>query len=410
MDAHLLKSVMFPALAVGSAAALWMAMGKPWETRFLKTAVIGAVFVKFAGCVLLYTLAPDLIRYSDARTFYLPQTLQLLSGDIPNRDFASSYSLLFTPLLAIPVKLWASPGSIVLAMILVETAMIWIYVGRCRGKAAPDGWRVAFLYAVSPFSFYWIAISGHNSILIAFWVMLALVSAEKGRATLSGIAAALGFLTAKILALLAWPGLILFDRGKRWARALPMGVSLAAVAGLTLAGIDSISPLRAEMQTATRGNLWHIIGAIAPGAGEAAAWPYLPIGVFAAVFIPLCALYFRSQESGNRFDKTAAFVAATFLLFLAVSRKGYSTYLIMALPFVVHTIAHGARGSAAGGRLRLALPMLPLVFLGAVGFIEEFHGGGLGRLLLVHGLRIVAYVFLAAFCFAASIRETVGEK
>ncbi|MDD4857667.1 MAG: hypothetical protein PHD74_06120 [Candidatus Krumholzibacteria bacterium] len=395
---HILKAVMFPLLAVGSALALLLAMGKPWEKQFLKGGVIGAFFIKIAGCVLLYTLKPSLIRYSDARSFYLPQTLRLLSGEVPNRDFVSSYSFLFTPVLATPVKLWPSPGSIALEMILVETAMLWIYIARCRREAWDGGWRVAFLYALSPFSCYWVAVSGHNGVLIAFWVMLSLVLAERGRAALAGIAAALAFLTAKVLALLAWPGLVLFDREKRLARLLPLCVSLAAVASLSLAGVDSLGPLRGELRSSTHGNIWHIIGIVAPAIRGVVSWPYLPILAFLVFFVPMCVLFLRAYDRRYRFDRGAAFVAATFLLFLALSRKGFSTYLIMGLPFVIHAIFRSGHPRT--------FPMLFLILLEAIGFIEESHGGDSFGVFLIDGARIVSYAALFVFCFTAAVRES----
>lgn len=400
MDLHALKAVMFPLLAIGSALALLLAAGKPWEERFLRGGVIGAVFAKIAGCVLLYTLQPSLIRYSDTRSFYLPQTLRLLSGEVPNRDFVSSYSFLFTPLLAPAVRLWGSPGSIALVMILAETAMLWVYLARCRTEAWKGGWRVAFLYALSPFSCYWVAISGHNSVLIAFWVMLGLVLAERGGAAFAGTAAALAFLTSKVLALLAWPGLVLFDREKRITRLMPMVGSLAAVACLALAGVDSLSPLREEMRSSTHGNLWQLVGLVVPGLREAAAWPYLPVAAFLVLFAPLVALFLKGHDSRYRFDRGSAFVAATFLLFLAVSRKGYSTYLIMALPLVIHTIFRSGRSRA--------LPMLCVILLGSIGFIEESHGGDSPGAFLVDGARIVSYLSLLVFCVLAVARGPAG--
>ena len=51
-----------------------------------------------------------------------------MAGEIPHRDFTTSYGLLFPYLLAPGLLLWRSVGAVVLTMILVETAMLAVYV------------------------------------------------------------------------------------------------------------------------------------------------------------------------------------------------------------------------------------------------------------------------------------------
>ena len=80
------KALVFVTLAVGSTAAFLLVRNKPWEERFLKRAVVTATLVKLVGCVLVYVFWPSLIQHSDARQFYLPQTLDLLSGKLRNKD------------------------------------------------------------------------------------------------------------------------------------------------------------------------------------------------------------------------------------------------------------------------------------------------------------------------------------
>jgi hypothetical protein len=360
--------------------------------------VVGATIAKFLICLAVYSWWPSLVLHSDARNYYLPQTLDFLSGKIPNRDFVSSYSILFTPLLAVPVKLWSSPGSIVLTMLLAETGMLIVYLRRCAKRSDSNlGWRAAFLYTLSPFSFYWVGISGHNGVLIAFWMMASLVLAEGGKAVAAGIAGAFGFLTTKVLAILAWPGLVFFDR--KWVkRVLPLTVTIVGVVGLMAVGVDSLAPIRREFGSVTTGNLWFLLGEVIPGLGGARMWPYVPMVAFGVLFAVMFLLYWKRGGSAIGFDRATAFVAATNLLFLIVSKKAFSFYLVMTLIFVTHTLVRDER--------RLLRNLLPLAFLGSVGFVEEIHSTDRLSLVVLEILRIAAY----AWCLVVCCQVFVGER
>ena len=391
-----LKGLFFVALAVGSTVAFLFARNRSWEERFLKRGVVTAILVKFVCCVIIYVFWPSLIQYSDARQFYLPQTIELLSGKIPNKDFMSSYSILFLPIFALPVKLWPSAGSIVLTMLAVETAMLSLYLKRCWRHSWSGGWQVAFLYSWSPFSIYWVAMSGHNSILIAFWIMLGLILAENGRAVLSGVAAAMALLTSKILALLAWPALVFYSREGWIRRIAPMALSFVLIGVLMLFGIDSISPIRHELAFYTTGNLWSISGKLFQGVAPNNVWPFLPMIAFTLLYAPMCIAFLKRNTKNYRFDKVVAFVAATNLLFLVMSKKAFSYYLIMSLIFVFHTvIVH---------KHRLVFNLLLLAFLGAISRLEQIHGWD-NKWIIIETLRIVSYTYLLIVCFGSSIRR-----
>jgi hypothetical protein len=392
-----LKVLFCVSLAVSSTAVFLLARNRPWEECFLKRAVVTASLVKFFGCVLVYVFLPSLIEHSDASNFYLPQTLELLSGKLPNKDFESSYSILFLPLLAIPVKVWPSAGSIILTMLVAETVMLILYLKRCWRCSWSGGWRVAFLYAWSPFSVYWVALSGHNGILIAFWMMLGLILAEKGRAATSGVAGAMAFLTSKLLGILAWPALAFYGK-ERWVRRItPMAISIALVGALAVFGMDFISPIRRELALSTTGNLWSILSKLLHLVDPTTVWPYLTTTAFTLLFVPMCIVFVRRNKDNHHFDRMVAFAAAVNLLFLALSKKAFSYYMVMSLIFVIHTIvAHKGR---------LVLNLLPLTYLGAVSRFEEIHRWDDNRFIFMEGLRIASYIYLLVVCFGISIRR-----
>lgn len=398
-----LKLAFCATLALGSAAAFLLLRGRPAEVRFYRRAVLLASAAKVAGCVLLYTFAPQLNLWSDATRHYLPQTLRVLAGQVPYRDFESSYSPLFQALLAGPVSLWSSVGAVVLTMLALDFAALWIYVRR-PGADPVRTWRAAFLYSLSPVAVYWVAVTGYNGPAVALAAVAALVLAERGRPWLAGTVAALGFLSSKLLAVLFWPGVAAWSREGFWKRTLPMALSLAAVLLLPLAGFDTLQPVRREALTVSTGNLWSLLRLAAPGVEHTLAWKVLPPLAFLAAF---AALFLAFQRKGDarpedRFDTSAALIAATSLAFMLLSRKSYTIYAGMFLLLAVHTLARDGR------TLLRHLPAL--TWLGGVTTLEvdvaelwKQNGDAAGILFAIDLLLVLAYLDLLAGCTRAAL-------
>src|SRR5262249_47926700 len=154
---ELAQAVLCAAFAVGSLCVLALLSGRRSETRVLRRLVCAVTAAKAVLIPTLYLHLPIASIGSDAALYYLPQTVRALSGEIPYRDFATSYSPFFHVLLMPGVLIWPHPGSIVATLFLVEVALIAIYAHRF-GRARPvETWRVLFLYCWSPISFYWVA-------------------------------------------------------------------------------------------------------------------------------------------------------------------------------------------------------------------------------------------------------------
>lgn len=382
--------------------------GKPWEGKTYRRLVVAIIIVKIAACLIIYVKWPALNKYSDAVQYYFPQTLDFLSGKLQSRDLYNPWSILFIPFLSGAVAIWRSVGAIVLTVILMETVMIVAYLWRCRRMDYDQGWRTVFLYSILPFSFYWTALNGHSGVLIACWTMLTLISAEQGRNVFAGVLGAVGFLTTKLLALLAWPGIIFFSPKGWWKRALALIISLGLTASLLFARIN-VTSFIGEYRAWTCGNIWFVISRIVPGATRHPLWHVLPVITFAAAFMLMLIVFVQRQRSGGGpdFNKSVAFTASTFLLFMVLSKITHNYYIIMSLIFIVHTVTlHN---------VRIVQNMIPVVFLGTVSLLEQhlwhksmfrtyaFTTGG-GMLLFVLNISmIISYVYLLVVCFKFAI-------
>ena len=343
---------------------LWI-RGRPFEEVFLRRAVVGIVLAKLVGCILLYGLFPLEGLGTDAKVFYLPQALRVLSGEIPLRDFPTSYGPLFPYLLVPGLLLWRSPGSIVFTMLLAETAMLLAYGLRNRRAGFSGGWRVMFLYSLCPLSWYWVGVVGYNGVLIGLFTALGLALAESRRDLASGFAAALGLLFSKITMVLSWPAIVLFGARGVAIRGLPIVLALGAVLlAPSIIDVDVTERALSLQHTATSGNVWFLLSMLTGVEVNGLAVKRLSMLALLLVLAPLCLRFGvqRLRRELEGFDSAAALVAAVHLIFMILSYKTFPWYHAGALLFALHALVAGN-----GFRPR---HLVPLVFLGMVTHLE----------------------------------------
>jgi hypothetical protein len=392
-------------LSVG--AVFWL-RGRPNEEAIERAAVVGVTILKIIGCVLIYTLAPLDSLGSDARNHYLPQALRVLAGEIPHRDFTTSYGLLFPYLLAPGLLLWRSVGAIVLTMVLVESAMLVIYARRCRRAGFSGCWRVLFLYVFSPISWYWVAGTGTNGPIIACATMLGLTLAESRRDVASGIAAALGLLLSKLTMILSWPALLLFRRSGILSRGAPVLLIVAGLAALSTVEVDVGARAMDYQFRSTSGNLWFLLSMLTDIDLGSVAVKRLSMLSLLVVLGPLCLLFWVGRVRGGLegFDSAAALLSATHLIFMILSYKTYPWYAAAFLPFVLHTLL-------ADGELCLRR-LIPLIYLGAITNLEprywmlvrgketDLLSSTAGPLFALDVVMLCAFAYWAVFCIRRS--------
>ncbi|MBC8277914.1 MAG: hypothetical protein H8E46_06755 [FCB group bacterium] len=341
-----IKLVMMTLLAVSSALLYWYVYDKKHEPKIYKILIAAGIILRIIVCLAFYNLHPDLDSLSsDVNNYYYPGVQKIIEGEIPYRDFDTRYSLFFLPLFVIPVLIWNSLGAIVLTMIAIEAGMIRIYLRWRRNKNELNGYRTAFLYLFSPISFYWVAVVGYNSGIIAFFLLLAIILAEKNKPWLAGIAAAGSFLFCKFIALMAWPGLAFYSLKGYFKRTVPMALSVLLPFTLLIFKLDFLHPLKMELGNNTGGNIWFIISALIPGFQHGFIYNQIPYPLIMLVFLAVFTLYLNrirslDNTSPDNTTRSIAFITLIFFIFMTLSIKSFQMYLPMILIFLTHLLVN----------------------------------------------------------------------
>jgi Glycosyltransferase family 87 len=302
---------------------------------------LGALLVTRLGMFFgLFGLA-GVPAASDVADYYYPQATAVLQGQLPYRDFASSYGLAFPYVAAVPVWLWDAPESLVLFAIVLELAAapLWLTVAR-RLAGELVARRAALLYVLSPVPLLNVAVAGQNQVWVAASLALAFYALVAGRPFLSGLVLGLSAAGVKFLALLFAPPLALVARRTgAWVAAciaVPVGIGVVGM----LASLDVLLPLRSEAARQSPGNVPFILGLAGLDVHRADIQVVLTLALVAAV---AGVLLVATRRTACRDELWAlhlmVVVLATFLL---VSRKSYPHYLVMAFfPVCLSVVAPG---------------------------------------------------------------------
>ena len=353
LNIHVPKIIFCAILVAGGLLLLRAIRGRSDELRWWRRLILALLAGRAALGIGLYLVAPQLVAYSDAVAYYLPQAQAALGGAVPYRDFATNYSPLFPYLLAPGVALWPTAGSIVATMIVAEAAMVLLYLRHVAGRGATGpgptktdpgrallAHQAMFLYLIAPMSTYRVAITGYNSVLVAFFALLALILADRRRDGWAAAMAVLGLWTTKLLALITWPAVAWYRPEGRWRRTAILAGGLLLLLALPLAGIDTLQPLKAEGESYTDGNLWFPLLVFLPALHGTAFMNLAP---------PLCYLLAAAwvgwrhhralAAETDRFTAASALLSSLGLLLMLLSKKSQPIYLLMVLPFLLHVLA-----------------------------------------------------------------------
>jgi hypothetical protein len=323
-------------------------------------------FLLLAVCRLgLFVLVLIILRIpaqSDV-TVYYEEARQALAGGVPLKDFFTAYSPLFPYLAALPLHLWDSAKAIMLVGMLLELVALPLWLNFARSAFDERTVRRAtIVYCLNPFAQLTIPLAGQNHVWLAFFLALGL-SLTAARRRFDGLVSGAGFALATVfvkwLALLYAPVLFLHSRRRlAWLLGLVLPIALLYGAWSGLYGADTVlGNLRFHAGHHSSGNLPYLLTFVGLDLADPDTSRWLGVAglaVLATVFlIPAIRL--------GHFDERAAacMLVVVTLAFLIVSKKAFSSYLVITLfPFCLVV--------AESRRTPLAF-LTVLAFLGLVG-------------------------------------------
>jgi Dolichyl-phosphate-mannose-protein mannosyltransferase len=283
------------------------------------------------GIYLLTYVILHLAPRGDIPSYYLLEAQSVLHGQLPYRDFPSSYAPLHPYLDALVLLVWNSPLAIILFAIVAESLLLWVWLQLGRLLFSEQRVRIAaILYLASPISLQFVAIDGQDNVIIALFLALALLLLYRKREAASGILVAAGIVLVKFLPLMYIPAFFLAaSRRMRWL----IGCTATLLAGYGVFAalrLPLLSPVLAEGHLTGAGNLPYLI--------ESLFNITLPFavtdGLLVAVFLLVFALIARAISSASLPARLRIVTFSTIALTLTLvlfSKKSWPPYLMLAL-------------------------------------------------------------------------------
>ena len=302
---------------------------------------LGVAIVSRLGVFLaLYVILGQSVRM-DVSAYYLPQAQAALSGQLPYRDFVSSYGPLFPYVSAIAVWFWPSAKAIVLLTILLEIISVPIWVGVGRRLVSENAVRIAaVLYLTNPLVILYSPVLGYNQAWISLCLAGAIWLLLRQRNLLSGLAMGASIVAVKILGIIFVPVLALTARRRLiWCVSLLLASSVV-YAPLLAMHVDILQPIRTESALTTSGNLPYLLTAVGiQTSGTAGAiWTAVLLAGMAAVFLPAA---WRHRQEPVKI--VLPFLGLVFMTFMILSRKAYPQYLVTCMFALCLAAAEQAR-------------------------------------------------------------------
>lgn len=328
------------ALMLWRSSSYWMLSAR--QFMWLATGLI--FIVRISLFILLYFIL-DISVSSDVPSYYIPQGYRVLLGEIPYRDFYSSYGPGFSYIIALILSLWGSAKAVVLVAIVAEAVSIPFWISAARKIFSERQIRYAYLYYfANAMPFVIAAIAGQQQLWLAFFLALAWWAIVTGRVLLSGTTAGLSLVFIKILGLLLFPMLWLVSRNRvYWTLGfvLPLAAGYGAIA---IVGGHPLTALQGELDKISSGNLPYLF--------SAAIYFFLDQNfnldaVFQVILLVLLIVLFilkysRSDVCDSHIGWHLTTLVA--LLFMLLSPKSPTNYLAIFLFFIAMTAAIGSEG------------------------------------------------------------------
>jgi len=308
--------------------------------------LFGLIFVVFG-----------VVPRGDVPAYYFDQGLRVLVGQVPYRDFVSSYAPLHSYVDAGLIVMWHTPLAIMLFSVLAELLLLPLWMRLGREFLAEQELRLAsLLYLASPVSLQFVTIDGQDNAVIAVLIAAAMLLVWRSRAVAAGAVFGAAVAAVKFLPLLYAPA-IFVAVPRRWRVVLGAVLVCGAVyGGFAMLHLPVLQPLFAEGDLRSAGDLPYLV--------EALLGVTLPARLTdACLLLVLVGVFVRVGRAANRASLEVRMraltwgMAAVTLAFLAVSKKSWPPYLMLAL-FPVCLAAAGGGGSERRRGFRVVLFVL----------------------------------------------------
>jgi hypothetical protein len=307
------------------------------SVRIFDRLAVGIFLFTRLGLYLLIFFGLRLAPRGDVPGFYLPEATALLHGQLPYRDFPSSYAPLHSALDAAVLLLWHTPLALILLAIAAEALLLPLWLSLARQLFPEPSLRsAAVLYLASPISLQFVAIDGQDNVLIALALVLATIALLRRRTSCSAAALAIGVVGVKFLPLLFAP-LFCFGghRRLRWLAGFAF-VLIVVYAALALVHLPPhltlLGPLLREAGERTASNLPYVLTAVT--GLKPPSWTEGLLLALALLFVLAHTVRSLLSRSGSPLvamrDLSFGCVALTVTLLL-VSKKSWPPYLMMVL-------------------------------------------------------------------------------
>lgn len=367
--------------------------------RFTAAALVLGVAMRAAVFLGAYVVL-GMQAQSDVVLHYYPQARDVLLGQVPGRDFATSYAPGFAYLAALPVALWNSPKSIIILGLLLEVIALPVWLHVARTVSTESTARVAtLLYLLNPLPLVNVALNGQNQVYCALLLACSYAMLLQRRPFRAGLSLGLSLVLVKVLGLLLAPGPFVAAGQHRWRWAVGFGLPALVVYGAFVgAGIDVFGGIRHEASDHTSGNLPFVLSILLPGGtGARTAWLIALAGTLIIV----------SMWSARRGASTATSVhvtSALTMVFLILSNKSYTNYLMLAFFPICMTIAaslprwQGVLTFGAASTLAVVEPSLWHRYFYPSDLLGTWHSATVG-----HRLGAVAFTFVELLLLASYV-------
>ncbi len=192
----------------------------------------------------------------DVPVYYIPEARSVLQGLMPYRGFDSSYGPLHPYMDSLLLRLWNSPLVLILFAIFIEVVTLRLFLTLARALFSDRRTRLAgLLYLANPLSLQFVAIDGHDNVLLALLFGAALWLMLRSRDVLSGFSAGIGIGLLKLIALFYAPVYWLAGL-RRWRWSAGFLFALLLGEGIWFAiGLPLLTPIRIESALKQAGDL-----------------------------------------------------------------------------------------------------------------------------------------------------------